>query len=112
MDDVAFATLKWVWWFNYHRILEPIGHVPPAEYEEAVYRAQEGPSKRRDSRKPVSDELRAVQSSPTADPGGWSCGGLRPCSLVSARATAPLVGSWALRLSSSRDTSKVFPRPS
>ena len=34
MEDVEFATLEWVWWFNHHRLLEPIGHVPPAEKEE------------------------------------------------------------------------------
>ena len=33
-DDVEFATLEWVWWFNHHRLLEPLGYVPPAEYEE------------------------------------------------------------------------------
>jgi len=27
--------------FNNHRLLEPIGYVPPVEYEEAYYRAQE-----------------------------------------------------------------------
>jgi putative transposase len=40
-EDVDFATLKWVWWFNHHRLLEPIGYVPPVEYEEAYYRARE-----------------------------------------------------------------------
>jgi putative transposase len=40
-EDVEFATLKWVWWFNHHRLLEPIGYVPPVEYEEAYYRALE-----------------------------------------------------------------------
>ena len=38
LEDVEFATLEWVWWFNYHRLLEPIGYVPPAEYEEEFYR--------------------------------------------------------------------------
>ncbi|MEX0601521.1 MAG: IS3 family transposase [Rhodothermales bacterium] len=37
LEDVEFATLEWVWWFNYHRLLGPIGHVPPAEYEDAYY---------------------------------------------------------------------------
>ena len=32
-DEVEFATLSWVDWFNNQRILEPIGDVPPAEYE-------------------------------------------------------------------------------
>jgi transposase InsO family protein len=42
MEDVEFATLKWVWWFNYHRLLEPIGHLPPAEFEELFYEGQKG----------------------------------------------------------------------
>lgn len=37
LEDVEFATLEWVWWFDYHRLLGPIGHVPPAEYEEEYY---------------------------------------------------------------------------
>ena len=41
LEDVEFATLEWVWWFNYHRLLGPIGHVPPVEYEEAYFRRQE-----------------------------------------------------------------------
>lgn len=44
VEDVEFATLEWVWWFNYHRLLEPIGYVPPVEYEEAYYRRQEAPT--------------------------------------------------------------------
>ncbi|GAG45493.1 unnamed protein product, partial [marine sediment metagenome] len=24
LEGVEFATLEWVWWFNYHRLLEPI----------------------------------------------------------------------------------------
>lgn len=41
LEDVEFATLEWVWWFNHHRLLEPIGYVPPAEYEEDFYRRRE-----------------------------------------------------------------------
>ena len=41
LEDVEFATLRWVWWFNHHRLLGPIGHVPPAELEEAHYSGQE-----------------------------------------------------------------------
>jgi putative transposase len=43
LEDVEFATLEWVDWFNNRRLLEPIGHIPPAEYEEAYYQSQEGP---------------------------------------------------------------------
>jgi len=41
IEDVEFATLQWVWWFNHHRLFGPIGFVPPAEFEEAYYRNQE-----------------------------------------------------------------------
>ena len=34
---VEFATLAWVDWFNTRRLLEPIGYIPPAEYEERSY---------------------------------------------------------------------------
>jgi transposase InsO family protein len=37
VDDVEYATLEWVDWFNHRRLLEPIGHVPPAEYEQMYY---------------------------------------------------------------------------
>jgi transposase InsO family protein len=42
IDGVEFATLEWVDWFNNRRLLEPIGYVPPAEYEESWYRSQQG----------------------------------------------------------------------
>ena len=38
-EAVEFATLEWVDWFNNRRLLEPIGHIPPAEAE-ARYHAQ------------------------------------------------------------------------
>ncbi len=41
LEDVEFATLEWVWWLGHHRLLEPLGYVPPAELEEAFYRRQE-----------------------------------------------------------------------
>jgi transposase InsO family protein len=37
LEAVEFATLAWVDWFNHRRLLEPIGYVPPAEYEAAYY---------------------------------------------------------------------------
>ena len=39
-DGVEYATLEWVDWFNKRRLLEPIGNVPPAEFEAAYYRQQ------------------------------------------------------------------------
>ena len=41
LDAVEYATLEWVDWFNNRRLLEPIGHVPPAEFEQIYYRDQE-----------------------------------------------------------------------
>ena len=35
LEAVEYATLEWVDWFNNRRLLEPIGHVPPAEAEAA-----------------------------------------------------------------------------
>jgi transposase InsO family protein len=40
IDDVEYATLEWVDWFNHRRLLEPIGDVPPAEFEAAHYRRE------------------------------------------------------------------------
>jgi transposase InsO family protein len=37
LEGVEFATLDWVDWFNNRRLLEPIGYVPPAEYEAQYY---------------------------------------------------------------------------
>ena len=37
LEGVEFATLDWVDWFNHRRLLEPIGYVPPAEYEQRNY---------------------------------------------------------------------------
>ena len=37
LDNVEFVTLTWVDWFNTRRLLEPIGYVPPAEYEAQYY---------------------------------------------------------------------------
>jgi putative transposase len=43
LDEVEYATLEWVDWFNHRRLLEPIGYVPPAEYE-AAFQRKEDPS--------------------------------------------------------------------
>jgi transposase InsO family protein len=41
LEAVEFATLEWVDWFNNRRLLEPIGYIPPAEFEEAYDRTEE-----------------------------------------------------------------------
>jgi len=40
LEAVEFATLEWVDWFNNRRLLEPIGNVPPAEFEDVYYSTQ------------------------------------------------------------------------
>ena len=40
LEDVEFATLHWVSWYNTQRLLEPIRYVAPVEYEEHYYRNQ------------------------------------------------------------------------
>ncbi len=37
LEAVEFATLEWVDWFNHRRLLEPLGYVPPAEFEARYY---------------------------------------------------------------------------
>lgn len=36
LEQVEFATLEWIDWFNHRRLFGPIGNVPPAEFE-AMY---------------------------------------------------------------------------
>jgi putative transposase len=36
-EEVEWATLNWVDWFNNRRLLEPIGNIPPAEAEANYY---------------------------------------------------------------------------
>ena len=40
LDQVEYATLEYVDWFNHRRLLEPIGHIPPAEKEANYHRQQ------------------------------------------------------------------------
>ncbi len=42
VDQVEMETLIWVDWFNNRRLLEPIGDIPPREFEEAWYTRQAG----------------------------------------------------------------------
>lgn len=42
LDEVEYATLSWVDWFNNKRLLEPIGDIPPAEKETMYYQLLEG----------------------------------------------------------------------
>ena len=40
VEDVELATLSWVHWWNTKRLLEPIGDVPPVEFEQRWLDAQ------------------------------------------------------------------------
>jgi transposase InsO family protein len=40
LEDVEIATLEWVWWFNHKRLLEPIGYLTPAEFEQSYEQRQ------------------------------------------------------------------------
>lgn len=44
VESLEVATLEWVTWFNYQRLLEPIGHIPPAEAEELYYQQLKAPA--------------------------------------------------------------------
>ena len=44
MEEVEFATLEWVDWFNHRRLFGPIGNIPPAEFETLYYANNEAPA--------------------------------------------------------------------
>jgi len=44
-EEVEFATLGWVDWFNHRRLMAPIGNIPPAEAEHRYYASLERPAK-------------------------------------------------------------------
>lgn len=44
LEEVEFATLEWVAWYNKGRLLEPLGYVPPAEFEQAYHDRQAAPA--------------------------------------------------------------------
>ncbi|WKB50738.1 IS3 family transposase [Eleftheria terrae] len=37
-EAVELATLEWVAWFNHHRLMAPLGYIPPAEAEANYHR--------------------------------------------------------------------------
>jgi putative transposase len=42
LEAVEYATLEWVDWFNHRRLLEPIGYLPPAQFEREYHRQNTG----------------------------------------------------------------------
>jgi putative transposase len=41
LDAVGYATLEWLDWLNKRRLLDSIGHVPPAEFEREYHKLNE-----------------------------------------------------------------------
>jgi putative transposase len=41
LDDLEYATLEWVDWFNHRRLFEAHGQIPPAEFEQLHYRQKD-----------------------------------------------------------------------
>lgn len=41
---LELTTLTWVPWFNNHRLMGPLGYIPPAEAEANYYRQLAEPS--------------------------------------------------------------------
>jgi putative transposase len=39
-ESLELATLEWVAWFNHHRLMGPLGYIPPAEAEASYWRKQ------------------------------------------------------------------------
>ncbi len=66
LEAVEFATLAWVDWFNMRRLLEPIGYVPPAEYEARYYEQLREPAT-------IEDDSAAgiPEPAPTDDRRAW-----------------------------------------
>jgi putative transposase len=42
LEDIEFATLERIDWFNHRRLLEPLGDIPPAEFEARYHQHPEG----------------------------------------------------------------------
>ena len=43
-NTLNFATLEWVDWWNRRRLLEPIGNIPPAKFEQLYYEQSHAPA--------------------------------------------------------------------
>ena len=41
-EAVELATLEWAHWYNHRRLFEPLGYVPPAQFEAHYYHQLQG----------------------------------------------------------------------
>jgi len=68
-ESVELATLEWVSWFNHHRLLEPIGYIPPAEAEaNTTGNSPTRPPSWPDLNQPASTEPGAIQGGSSRRP--------------------------------------------
>ena len=44
IEEVEYATARWVAWFNHHRLYEHCGDIPPVEMETAYYSQHQRPA--------------------------------------------------------------------
>jgi hypothetical protein len=44
IDEVEYATARWVAWYNHHRLYEHCGDIPPVEMETAYYSQHQRPA--------------------------------------------------------------------
>ena len=64
IDAVEYATLSWVDWFNNRRLLEPIGYLPPAEFEKRHYLLANGHLERRPTKSETLIDIGGEASRP------------------------------------------------
>ena len=70
VEDVELATLGWVYWWNTRRLLEPIGDIPPVEYESNCEKpTQEVPSTTKPIECPTNPSARSHNDRVSIKPG-------------------------------------------
>jgi transposase InsO family protein len=70
VQAVEIATLEWVAWFNGQRLLEPLGYLPPSEYEAMFVSINEPQPRWLDSTNRASGIPGTIQSSAGSNEGG------------------------------------------
>ena len=77
-EAVELATLEWVSWFHHHRLLGPIGYMPPAEAEENYWRQQQNQTGVASNHRKAqaAQEVEPWVHGPTGGASGGPCGGL------------------------------------
>lgn len=71
LEAVEFATMEWVDWFNNRRLLEPIGNVPPVEFERAYHLAQKAATEAHDAGASHAEPGDHEDAGGALNPAGW-----------------------------------------